>query len=125
VLSNFLANMAVSTLVMDRVNPNIIYAGTGEGFFNVDAIRGAGIFKTTNGGASWTQLASTRNANFQFVNRLAISPDNQTILAATNNGCSAVRTVGETGRACSAAATSTSTSVRPTATAPLPGATRA
>ena len=31
-------------------NPfNIIYAGTGEGFENIDARRGAGIFKTIDG----------------------------------------------------------------------------
>ena len=40
------------------------HAGTGEGFFNVDAVRGAGIFKTTNGGGTWAQVASTNNSSF-------------------------------------------------------------
>ena len=86
ILDDFMANMAVSTMVMDRNNPKIIYAGTGEGFFNGDRIRGAGIFKTTNGGNTWTQLASTKTNNFLYVNRLANSPNNAVLLAATETG---------------------------------------
>jgi len=86
ILTDFLANMAVSSMIMDRTNPNIIYAGTGEGFYNGDRIRGAGIFKTTNGGTTWTQLASTKTTDFQYGNRLANSPNNAVILAATETG---------------------------------------
>jgi hypothetical protein len=85
-LNDFLANLAVSTLVIDPTNPNVLYAGTGEGFFNGDAIKGAGIFKTTNGGTGWSRLASTTNANFEYVNRLSISPGATRILAATRAG---------------------------------------
>ena len=85
-LEDFMANMAVSTMVMDPTNPNIIYAGTGEGFFNADRIKGAGIFKTTNGGSSWTRLSSTNNSNFDFVNRLAFSTSGNILLAATEAG---------------------------------------
>src|SRR5207244_5056281 len=65
-----MANLAVCCMAMDPTDPNVIYAGTGEGFFNVDALRGAGIFCTRDG-AQWSQLASTKE--LQFVNRLAIS----------------------------------------------------
>jgi hypothetical protein len=34
---------------MDANDPDVIYAGTGEGFGNLDALRGGGIFRTTNG----------------------------------------------------------------------------
>ena len=44
-----MANLAVTCAVVDPGNPRILYAGTGEGFFNLDAIRGAGIFRTVNG----------------------------------------------------------------------------
>lgn len=83
-----LANLAVNCMVMDPSNPNILYAGTGEGFSNNDALRGNGIFKTTDGGVHWTQLPATgNNPNFYFVNRLAISPANpQLLLAATPGG---------------------------------------
>jgi len=52
-LADVIANIAVNALAIDRSDPNVIYAGTGEGFFNFDAIRGAGIFKSADGGATW------------------------------------------------------------------------
>lgn len=86
-LDDFMANLAVSCMVMDPTNANVLYAGTGEGYGNGDAIQGAGIFKTTDGGTTWAQLTSTATTNFLFVNRLAISPTNsQIILAATSRG---------------------------------------
>ena len=85
-LADFMANLNVACLVIDPTNPNVLYAGTGEGYYNGDALRGNGIFKTTNGGANWTQLASTTGPNFFFVNRLAMSPNGQVLLAATRSG---------------------------------------
>ncbi|AFH50099.1 Hypothetical protein IALB_2396 [Ignavibacterium album JCM 16511] len=79
-------NLAVCALVIDPNNPNIIYAGTGEGFFNLDAIRGAGIFKSTDGGYTWTQLSATNNSNFYYVNDLDINSTNGTLYAATRKG---------------------------------------
>ena len=46
VVDDHLANLAVTVLVQDKNNLNTMYAGTGEGWFNVDAVRGAGIFKS-------------------------------------------------------------------------------
>lgn len=86
-LNDFLSNLAVSSLALDPTNPNTLYAGTGEGFFNSDARRGAGIFKSTDGGANWNLLASTSTTatlDFVFVNRIVICPTNsQFVLAAT------------------------------------------
>lgn len=86
-LDDFMTNLAVATLVIDPKNPNILYAGTGEGFYSGDVLRGAGVFKSTDGGANWNQLSSTATPDFQWVNRLAISPSNsQVLLAATRTG---------------------------------------
>ncbi len=81
-------NLSVSSLVMADSNHDVMYAGTGEGFGNLDAIKGNGIFKTTNRGASWVQLASTANSNdFSYVNRLIVDPSNESIvIAVTNTG---------------------------------------
>ncbi|MFN3728475.1 MAG: hypothetical protein ACK4XJ_02020 [Fimbriimonadaceae bacterium] len=79
-------NLAIGCMAMTPGNPNVMYAGTGEGFFNIDAVRGAGIFKTTNGGATWTKLANT--ASYHAVNRIAVSPTDP------NNVLAAVRGVG-------------------------------
>src|SRR5215213_11830268 len=87
-LNEFLANIAVTSMALDRSNPGTIYAGTGEGFFNADGVRGAGIFKSVDGGAHWTRLPATiSNANFFFVNDLVVSPANgQHVYAATRTG---------------------------------------
>ena len=81
-------NMATTTLAMAASNHNVIYAGTGEGFFNVDAIEGDGIFKSTDKGETWSRLSSTAgDADFHFINRLIVNPDNENVvLAVTNSG---------------------------------------
>jgi photosystem II stability/assembly factor-like uncharacterized protein len=84
-VDDFMANLAVTSLVMDPTDPDVIYAGTGEGFSNLDALRGAGIFRTTDG-LHWQQIPSTAGASFQAVNRLAISRDGKVLLAGTRAG---------------------------------------
>ncbi|MEJ2543586.1 MAG: hypothetical protein P8Y99_05915, partial [Calditrichaceae bacterium] len=80
--------LSATTIDICKTQPDILYAGTGEGFYNYDAVIGDGIFKTTNGGDIWTQLASTSdNVNFRYINRIIVNPTNANILlAATNNG---------------------------------------
>ncbi|MCA9930140.1 MAG: hypothetical protein KC419_16770, partial [Anaerolineales bacterium] len=87
-LDDLLPNLAISSLVMAPQNANILYAGTGEGVGNGDAVRGNGIYKTTNGGASWTHLSSTTtNSNFYYVNDIVVSHnDVNRIYAATREG---------------------------------------
>ena len=82
-LDDFMSSLFLSTLIIDPTNANILYAGTGE-YFGVGP--GAGIFKTADGGTTWTQIPSTANFNFSYVNRLAISPNGTTLLAATSTG---------------------------------------
>ena len=86
VLKDNMENLAVCALAIDPNNPNTIYAGTGEGFYNIDALRGEGIFKSTDAGANWTRLASTNNSNFYFVNKLVYDASTNILWAATRNG---------------------------------------
>ena len=79
-----LPNMSVATLASTDNNPDIIYAGTGEGFDD-NMIKGDGIYKSIDGGENWTLLTSTGN-NPQFANvlRMVVNPDDPNeILAAT------------------------------------------
>lgn len=89
-VSSFGATLSVSSIVVNPQDPSVMYVGTGEGFYNGDAIRGAGVFKTTNGGSSWYQLAAaspSASSDWLYVNRLSIHPTNpQILLAATNGG---------------------------------------
>src|SRR5215831_5444988 len=86
-LNDFMANLAISCMSLDPADPNTIYAGTGEPTYNADAIRGAGIFKTIDGGTTWFQLSATANSSYLYVSRLSIDPNNsQIVLAATRSG---------------------------------------
>ncbi len=97
-VNDILPNLAITTLVINPANNNIMYAGTGEGFGNIDAIEGGGIYQSTDRGVTWNLLPLTNpadpaicavrdsNCAWRFVNRLAISPNGNTLLAATNNG---------------------------------------
>ncbi len=80
--------LSVSSLAICDSNPDVLYAGTGEGFYNYDAIIGDGIFKTTDGGLNWTQLPSTvQSYDFRFINRIVVHPKSpDTVLAATKTG---------------------------------------
>ncbi len=81
-VDDYMDTLAICCLAADPHNPDTIYAGTGEGFYSVDAIRGAGIFvfsPQTNG--QWKQLAGTEIPQMEFLTRLAISPDGKVLLA--------------------------------------------
>lgn len=90
-VNDFMANLAVSCIIIDPGNPEVMYAGTGEGFFNADAVRGYGVYKSTDGGVTWNFLTATTPSTtigsaaygWFYVNKLAISNDGSTILAAT------------------------------------------
>ena len=88
-----LVNIAINSLVMHPNDPRILFAGTGEGYFREEVrgtglpLRGNGIFVTADGGDTWTQLPSTANPEFHFVNDLVISAhDPSRIYAATRTG---------------------------------------
>jgi hypothetical protein len=85
--ADVLVNIAVNSLVLDPRNSNTLYAGTGEGFFNGDGVRGAGILKSTDGGETWAQLPSTNTPDFYYVQKIVISRGaSQRIYAATRTG---------------------------------------
>ncbi len=81
-------NLATVTLAIAPSNSNVIYVGTGEGYKNIDAVQGDGIFKSIDKGQTWSQISSTANkTGFHYVNSIAVSSTNEnTIWAATNSG---------------------------------------
>ena len=86
-----LPNIAVASLAMDPKNAQVLYAGTGEGVFNGDAIQGAGIYKTADGGATWAPLTATvpaaANGDFSYVFNIVVSSrSSQRLYASTRTG---------------------------------------
>jgi hypothetical protein len=93
-MDDFMPTLAVSSMVLSPSDSNTLLAGTGEGFFetaygssNKSAIQGAGVFRSRDGGITWSQIPSTANSNWVSVNRLAYQPGNSNVvLAATGTG---------------------------------------
>jgi photosystem II stability/assembly factor-like uncharacterized protein len=92
-MADEIANIAVNSMAMRPDDPQTIYIGTGEGYFREEVrgtwlpLRGAGIFVSTDGAATWERLESTDNEDFYWVNDLIISTkDPDRIYAATRTG---------------------------------------
>ena len=84
-VDDFLGNLACSCLAMDPTDPSTIYAGTGEGFSNADALRGNGVFHTTDA-VNWAPVTATQTTDFRAVTRIAVSATGEVVLAATATG---------------------------------------
>jgi photosystem II stability/assembly factor-like uncharacterized protein len=88
-----LTNIAVNSLLIDPARPDVMYAGTGEGYLREEIrgtglpLRGSGIYVTTDGARSWRQLPATNSPDFHWVNDLEFGlTDSRRIYAATRSG---------------------------------------
>ncbi len=80
------STIAISSIAYDPTNTMNFYVGTGEGYFHIDAVRGDGIWKSTNGGATWEQLPSTASNNdFRYIQNVAVHPTTGDVYAATRS----------------------------------------
>jgi photosystem II stability/assembly factor-like uncharacterized protein/PKD repeat protein len=84
-VNDMFGNIAVNSIAQDPSNPQIIYFGTGEGYNNIDAIRGLGIWKSTDGGNTWAQLTATNNSNFHYCLKMVVNSSG-TLFVSTSNG---------------------------------------
>ena len=106
-LSADIPSGGISGIVIDPINPNIIYILTGDGDSNIggfvqdfDYMRlSIGVLKSTNGGSNWTKMGDFPGANYSGLlgYRLIMHPANNNILyACTNQGIYATTNGGET-----------------------------
>ncbi len=73
-------NLAISWLDYSAADPDVIYAATGESFAG-DGIMGSGLFKSTDGGESWTLLPSTTNVRaLETINRVVVDPNDPDVV---------------------------------------------
>ncbi len=96
-INDNLSNLAVSAICQDP-RPgfqNIMYFCTGESYYNVDAVQGNGVFKSTDGGATWSYLASTSS----YVNCTRILCDYQGNIYLATRGTGLLRSTAASGGA--------------------------
>ena len=81
VVDDFWSNLAISSMAYDPNNTQIFYVGTGEAETATVTYRessglGAGIFKTSDGGSTWSLLASTED--FDYITDIAVRDESGT-----------------------------------------------
>ena len=89
-LGDSLVSLAVGSIAIDPSNHNTVYVGTGEENFAIDSYYGAGILKSTDAGATWTQLASNLGGGScggDWIGAVAVHPSNSQILLAGAESC--------------------------------------
>lgn len=67
---------SIGALAVAPSNPNILYAGTGEGFPRNTAALGDGVFRSTDAGKTW-HIAGLRDS--QHIAKIAVDPNNPDI----------------------------------------------
>jgi len=82
-LSGHLPRLGVSSILVNPVNPSILYIGTGDR--DAADAPGLGVYKSTDGGLNWMQINSTMG-NVTVGAMLMHPSDPNTILAATKGG---------------------------------------
>jgi len=79
-------SLAMGAVAFAPSNPNVIYAGTGETVFSADSYAGAGLLKSTDGGANWNLLGTLTFSQIGFSD-IKIDPNNpQVLLVSTTRG---------------------------------------
>ena len=71
-------SLSSGALAVDPNNPSVVYVATGENNFSGDEFTGHGILKSTNGGATWTNIGQQFIG--AFMGAIAVSPANSNVL---------------------------------------------
>ncbi|TYA60135.1 T9SS sorting signal type C domain-containing protein [Formosa maritima] len=80
--SNGLVRLGISSIVIHPTNPDIIYLGTGDK--DGGDAPGYGVYKSTDGGLTWT--SSNTGMGNRTVYEILMNPSNSDILVASTNG---------------------------------------
>lgn len=80
------SSLNIGSIAIAASNPQVIYAGTGEGNWGAGVYAGQGILKSTDGGASWT-LLGTSTFTRTGIGVIRVSPTNpELVTAVTSRG---------------------------------------
>jgi photosystem II stability/assembly factor-like uncharacterized protein len=73
-IDDFWKTLSISAIAYDPTNTQVFYVGTGEGFGSGSGGMGDGLFKSSDGGQSWSQLSAS--SNMKFVRDLVVRNEN-------------------------------------------------
>ena len=91
-------SLAMGSIAIDPVDPEIVYAGTGEQHYQRDSYYGCGVLRTLDGGETWEQLGAdpfvrkSETTNGAYIARVVVdratagSADSTTVLVASSFG---------------------------------------
>ncbi|MCB0707674.1 MAG: hypothetical protein KDC34_20300, partial [Saprospiraceae bacterium] len=85
-VNDYLDNLSIGGLAQDPNNPEIMYLGTGEGYPNIDAIQGIGIFKSVDGGVNWDLLPGSVDAFVTTIQDIMVHPVTSDVYAGSTFG---------------------------------------
>ena len=95
--NDFFTNLAVTAIAQDPSNPQIMYFGTGEGYYNADAIAGRGLYKSLDGGQTWFRYLNTDpndpaneavgKSRMRSIQKIAVTSQGTVLVATSSNFC--------------------------------------
>jgi photosystem II stability/assembly factor-like uncharacterized protein len=68
---------SIGAIAVSRSNPKVIYVGTGEADMRSDIAQGIGMFRSTDGGKTWTSLGLS---DTQQIGRILVDPRNPDVV---------------------------------------------
>jgi photosystem II stability/assembly factor-like uncharacterized protein len=77
VADRFLKSSSVGAIAVSESNPDVVYVGMGETELRGNIIQGDGVYKTTDGGNTWTHLGLEKT---MAISRIRVRPDNPDIV---------------------------------------------
>ncbi len=73
ITDGFFKRASVGAIAVSPSDPNVIYAGTGEGTIRGNVSHGDGVYKSTDGGQTWTNIGLKETRN---IGRVRVHPTN-------------------------------------------------
>ncbi|MGB3074232.1 MAG: T9SS type A sorting domain-containing protein [Chitinophagales bacterium] len=83
-VNDFFSSIAITKITYDPQQPQTFYFCTGEGWYNVDAAVGAGVWKSSDAGNTWAQLPATDTSLFSYCQDIDVHPLSSDVYVATS-----------------------------------------
>ncbi len=81
-VSETFPTQAMGAIVIDPVDTNIVYAGTGEASYALNTFDGGGMLKSTDGGTTWSEIGEGTLPPYGRASDMVINPLNHDIVYA-------------------------------------------